>query len=168
MQEDQGASVVAWGAHVNSRWRYEVKGFPDWANPRQREQWAKKGLILWEYESRVILRLSATQALELLDHLHTEDAWKEDGIVLGEPVTRLVVGKPEQEPEKVLINQMHLPPTRSRRLLGLLERNKARLEKLREEEEEERKRALARVSKILLGLAQRAEEDSDTPDDQPT
>jgi hypothetical protein len=79
----------------------------------------------------------------------------------GEPVTRLVVGKPEQEPEKVLINQILLSPSRSGRLLRLLERNKARLEKLREEEAKERNRAVARVSRILLDLARRAEENSD-------
>ena len=165
MDEERSASQVSWGAWINSRWSYEIKNLPDWANPRQREQWAKKGLILWEYDSRVILRLSATKALDLLDHLYAEDAWKEDGIVLGEPVTRLVVGEPEQKPEKVLINQILLSPSRSGSLLRLLERNKARLEKLREEEAKERNRALGRVSRILLDLAQRAEEDSDTPED---
>jgi hypothetical protein len=168
MDEEDSASQVSWGARVNTWWSHEVKDFPDWANPYQREKWAKEGPILWESESRVVLRLSATQALQLLDHLHTEDAWKEEGIVLGEPVTRLVVGRPEQEPERVLINQIHLSPSRSGRLLRRLERNKARLEKLREEEKEERKRARARVSRILLELAQRTEEELDKPEDQST
>jgi hypothetical protein len=168
MNEERSASQVSWGARVNTRWSREVKDFPDWANPHQREKWAKKGLILWESESQVVLRLSATQALQLLDHFHTEDDWREEGIVLGEKVARLALGKPEQEPEEILINQIHLPPARSRGLLKLLERNKARLEKLREQEEEERKRARARVSRILLELAQRTEEESDTPEDQST
>ena len=71
MDEERSASQVSWGARINSGWSYEIKDFPDWANPRQREQWAKKGLILWEYDSRVILRLSATQALALLDKRDT-------------------------------------------------------------------------------------------------
>ena len=167
MDEEHSASRVSWGALVNSRWSHQVKDFPDWANPYQREKWAKKGLILWESESQVVLRLSATQALQVLDHLHTVDAWEEEGIVVGEPVTRLTVGKPEHEPEEVLINQIHLPSARARGLLRLLERNKAKLERLREEEEE-RKSAWARVVRILLELAERTEEGSDTPEDQST
>jgi hypothetical protein len=38
-----------------------------------------------------IIRLSATKALQILDILRADDAWTKQGIVIGEPVTRIML-----------------------------------------------------------------------------
>ena len=86
MQEDRNACQVSWGAHVNTKWRYKAKDYPAWANRLQQESWTKTGLIVWEAEDQRIVRLSATEALSVLEHLRNDEAWKDRGIV-GEPTT---------------------------------------------------------------------------------
>jgi hypothetical protein len=81
VSEDASANSASFGARIQTRRNPKAKDWPDWFNPNQRDQWAKKGLILWERESQVVALLSATQALQLLDQLGSEDAGKESAPV---------------------------------------------------------------------------------------
>ena len=164
MDDAHSASQVSWGARINTHQRYDERDCPAWATQPDRDAWVQEGLIVWQEETRHLVRLSATHALQILDHLRSEDAWKEEGMVVGEPVTRLVLGKPEQEPEPSLHHPIHLSPRQTRVLLRLLERNEASLEKLREQEEKERSRALSKVYGILAELARRADEETGAQD----
>lgn len=87
MQEEANACQVSWGAHVYALWHHKAKDHTVWANRSQQESWTEKGLIVSEAKSQRIVRLSATEVLSLLEYLHRDDLWKEQGIVLGEPCT---------------------------------------------------------------------------------
>jgi hypothetical protein len=102
-----------------------------------------------------MIRLSATQALRLLDDLRNDDAWTEQGIVIGEPVTRLALDEPEQEGEPALWNPIRLSPSQTKAVLRLLESNQARLRKISEEEEKDAARALGRAFSLILKFDRR-------------
>jgi hypothetical protein len=51
--------------------------------------------MIWEEETRHIFKLFATVALQLLDSLTDDDAWKERGIIVGEPVIHFTWGEHE-------------------------------------------------------------------------
>jgi hypothetical protein len=123
----------------------------------------QKGLIVWQRETQHIIRLSATQALQILDDLRQDDAWTEQGIVIGEPVTRIVLYEPERKPEPALSNRIHLSPSQTKAVLRLLERNEARLKEMSKEEEGERSRAIGRAYRYLVRLA--AQKKSEPNDD---
>ena len=104
-----------------------------------------------------MIRLSAMHALRVLDDLRSDDAWTEQGIVIGEPVTRLALDEPERKPEPALWNPICLSPSQTKAVLRLLERNKAKLNGMSEEEEKEVSEALSRVYSRLFRLADREE-----------
>jgi len=146
-----------WGARVNRSRSHRTQDCPDWANRLQREKWKERSLVLWDHESHQITGLSATQALQVLNHLRTNDDWKQQGIVVGEPATRLSIDDPTREPEEVLINQMNLSPVQVQELFNLLRENETMLKEQSEQEEREQKRALFQAYDFLLGCAARAD-----------
>jgi hypothetical protein len=141
----------SWGVRINRRGLHRAKDCPRWASPLQREKWEKWGLILWDHKSHQVTRLSATQALQVLDYLHTNDDWKQQGVIMGEPATRLSIDDPTREPEEVLVDQMDLGPVQVQELFDLLKNNEPVLRELSEQEEKEQGEALRQVYNILLG-----------------
>jgi hypothetical protein len=150
MHEDSNACQVSWGAQINTRSRHKATDYPDWTSPRQRDKWVKRGLIVWENEAQRVVRLTATQALHVLDQLRSDDTLKEQVIVVGEPMTRLAIGEPEREPEEILSDPIQLSPRQTKALLKLLERNEAKLQAMSEEEENTGSRALAKAYRLIL------------------
>jgi len=144
------------GMRINRGRLHATRGCPDWANQLQREKWEERTLVLWDHESHQITGLSATQALHVLNHLRTNDDWKQQGVVIGEPVTRLSIDDPTREPEEVLINQIDLSPAQVQELFNLLRENETMLKEQSEQEEREQKRALFQAYDFLLGCAARA------------
>jgi hypothetical protein len=97
-----------------------------------------------------------------IDDLHRDDAWTEEGIVIGEPDIRISPNDPERKSEPALWNPIQLSPSQTKAVLRLLERNEARLRGISEKEEEERSRALGRAYRYVLGLtAQKKSEPND-------
>jgi hypothetical protein len=145
-----------WGARINRSGLRRTHDCPDWANRLQREKWKERSLVLWDHESHQITGLSVTQALQVLNHLRINDDWKQQGVVVGEPVTRLSIDDPTREPEEVLINQIDLSPAQVQELFNLLRENETMLKEQSEQEERERKQALLQAYNFLLGYAARA------------
>ena len=140
-----------WGTRINRSGFHRAKDCPGWANPLQREKWGKQGLVLWDHESHQVTRLKATQALWVLNHLRTNDDWKQCGITVGEPVMQIWLDDPERKAERVLGSQMDLDPIQVQELFDLLEGSEALLKEISEQEEKERRQALHRAYSILLG-----------------
>jgi hypothetical protein len=152
MDEEHSASQVSWGARINTCERYDATDCPDWANPADRERWTQKGLIIWQKETRHVIRLSATHAMQLLDGLRSDDACTEKGITIGEPVARISVEGLDRKPRPGLWNPIHLSPRQTKVLIRLLERNLGRLEDMREQEDKERDRARDELARILAKM----------------
>jgi hypothetical protein len=127
--------------------------------------------VIWEGEARQ-LRLSATQAIALLEYLRADDAWQQQRIVVGEHTRRFVLRKPNSEPEvapeseTAPVNQMSLSRSRTKALLSLLERHESWLREISEEEEAEAAKTRHKVYSYLLRLATRCKsrEESGTGD----
>lgn len=147
-----------WGVRINTPRRRGGRDCPPWANSLQREKWEDRGLVIWDHRSHQIARLTATQALQLLDELQADGGWKQHGIVVGEPVTEISLDDPQQKARSVLINQINLSATQSQELFDVLQRNDTVLRQMSEEEERERQRRLGAVYRLLLNLARRQRE----------
>ena len=133
-----------------------------------RKRWGQKGLILWQKETQHIVRLFATYALQLLEDLHSDDAWTTQGIVVGEPVIQLTWGEQGNSSEPGLHNPIRLSPRQTRSLLDLLQRHRAALEELRRQEEEDRDRAMQELASILADIYIRSRARGSMPEDSST
>jgi hypothetical protein len=165
MDEERSASQVSWGARINTRVHNDPSDCPDWFDPTHRDKWVQKGLVVWQSETRHVSRLSPTHALRVLEDLRNDDAWNGQGIVIGEPVTRLALDQPEQKGEPALWNPIRLSPSQTKAVLRLLERNQARLREISEEEEKDAARALGRAFRLLLKYDRRPKDKLDTRKD---
>jgi hypothetical protein len=101
MQESYPEEEPQWGARVNTEWRRVSRDYPTWANPRQREKWNERGLVLCDHEAKQITWLSATTTLRLLNQLRTTDGWKKQGLVVGEPAVGFSLNDPERKPYQI-------------------------------------------------------------------
>lgn len=142
-----------WGARVNTRWRGEAKDYPQWTRGIDQSKWGKKGLLLWDHSTQTVTHLSARQAVGLLESFRTEEAWKQEGIVLGENSTKLKLNDPEWEPQTCLLNKIQLSPSQVQELFELLGREEPELRRLSEFEKAEKERRLGQVYSLLLDLA---------------
>lgn len=150
-RDEQGRT--SWGIRVNtSRWGNPTD-WPTWATSRQREKWNKQGLVLWDHRTQQITGLSADDALQLLNHLRMTEDWREQGLTIGEPATKLFPNEPDRQPEPSFLNNMNLSPDQLQEVFARLERRESDLQVLRDDETEDRKRRLSRVYTILLDLA---------------
>jgi hypothetical protein len=99
------------GAKVNtSGYGRMPSDHPAWAGRAQQETWRSGVLVIWDHELRRIIGLSAQQALKLLAHLQASEDWRQEGVVLGAPMTRFVLGQPDRPPEPVLSDPIRLSP----------------------------------------------------------
>jgi len=143
-----------WGMHINSG-RFAARDYPAWATPAQREKWSERGLVVWENEAQQVTRLRAGQAIQLLEYLGTHDDWKSQGVVVGEPTTRLVLEKPDRAPETVLLNQIKLDPDQSQDLFDYLQSNETRLRELDEIDKAEQGKILGKVYGYIIERGRR-------------
>jgi len=153
LQTDE--SQALWGARINSGWPPVTADCPSWTTGYHREDWERQGLLLWDHEGRTLTAISATFTLELLNKRRTTSEWKEHGLAVGQPVARIRLADPEHKVEQVLANEMVLCPGRLQIVLELLEAHEAELQKLREQEQEERRRRITEAYDIILDFGRR-------------
>lgn len=158
LEPDQHVEQVGWGARVNTKWRRGAQDYPSWANDYQRNKWQQQGLLLWDHQGKRVSRLSAAQALGVLEFMHGDETWQQEGIIIGEPAVRIVIDKKQKhEPQESLTNEMALTSEQALELFELLQRYEADLQEMREAGKEDRSRRLCRVTTILFDLANKAE-----------
>jgi hypothetical protein len=149
--DDERKEAAGWGMHVNTNvYRGKPPSCPAWAKPMQREDWKSRGLIVWKDETHTITRLSAQDALQVLASLQANDAWKQDGLVVGRPMTRFSLSQPDAKPEEILVDTIALNADEVMQLFGFLQLKRGVLQTMAEADEEERKRRLAAAFRILL------------------
>lgn len=166
------AALPPRGAKVNVG--HGTSDHPAWASRWQQQTWRSGVLVLWDHDLQCIIGLSAGQALGLLSHFQSSEDWRQDGVVLGRPMTRLVLGQPDRPPEPVLADQIPFSPAETATLLDLLRSREAVLQEMAEAEEVDKRRRLGQVYTLLLDataerrvqLAQ-GETNLDLPADQP-
>lgn len=120
LQPGDGLKPV-WGARFNSGRPPATWDCPFWARPSQRDDWEKRGLLLWDHATRKITWISATHTLSILSQLRTTSEWREHGLVVGQPAVRVRLNDPEREAERVLSDEMEISPGQLPVVLELLE-----------------------------------------------
>ena len=81
---------TAWGIHLNFEAHFASPlNHPTWLTPLQQNDWQRRGVVLWDADLHIVAHLYAGYALELLEHLQNNDAWKTEGLVIGSPAFQL-------------------------------------------------------------------------------
>lgn len=165
-------SEQTWGAEINRR-GYGSKTIPElcleWITPVAKDDWQKKGVVVWSHQAQRVEVLSAAHALQYLEHMRTNDDWQTDGI----PILRQSIvlkledtrkrkdkrNKDEEDPdteektskgETVVEERFRLSPDQSIEFLKILEMNEAILQEMADEDERERSRVLWQVYSYIL------------------
>jgi hypothetical protein len=173
--------VASWGVRLGpgGHWRgaptdkNRPEGCPTWAWPQEWHRWEKKGLLVWDDVSQRMAAISVSQALALLETLHTDSSWRVEGIPVveysaigGLPTTppqesRRKTRKHKSEPGKALTGQpadqavsnaemleqerVRLTGQAAEEFYAFLEAHEADLRNLAEKAEQRRQELLGRV-----------------------
>lgn len=155
MEPVENQDEAEWGMRLNHRAWSAAKDWPAWTNPRQREKWREKGLIVWDEATQTVTRLRGRHALAILPQLRRNPQWKQHGCIVGEPAWQLSLDDPDDKGEPVLADQIALGPEQTAALLDLLMEKEGVLKQMADEEEAEESRVLAEVCDILIRIAER-------------
>jgi hypothetical protein len=164
-----------WGIRFNEFPNYQrigkgqkPEGCPEWLESNQFQTWQKQGLIIWNNTGRKIESLHGIEALELLNALVSQDAWKSSGVSITRLVHRIELDLPahkkrkkdEPEPEvkkpkgeNVYEEIIHLPPEAGHELIELLESKKQLITQMAEQEKKRAQEARRQAWDILFELS---------------
>jgi len=60
----------SWEMHLNFEGHFSSPpSCPSWLTPLQQQDWQRRGIVVWDADYRIVARLYAGYALELLEHL---------------------------------------------------------------------------------------------------
>ena len=169
-----------WGIHLNET-IYSSSSCPPclkWATLWEEENWSKIGVVIWDARINRVTHLRSSEAIDTLNHLRHSDAWKKEGLLVGEAAYRLTIPsskkskkrsedqietKPSQEDGWCLTHTIQLSPDQTQQFLLFLEQRETSLRKTVENKESERKRILGQVySLILIWRAERLQNSTAT------
>jgi hypothetical protein len=149
---------------------------PAWANPSQIEEWHKRGLVVWNNETKQLHTMRAQAALNLLARLRQTDEWQTTGILVTERVMRIYLPKDlsrkrsrkkKDQPEPAALSPekskheevdqecVRLDPAVGPELIAYLEAHESTLNEIAVEDKEEQERILGNAYRYILGLARK-------------
>lgn len=74
---------ITWGIHLNFEGYFvSPPNPPSWLTQLQKQDWQQRGVVPWGVDHRIVTHLYAGYALELLEHLHSDTAWKIKSLVI--------------------------------------------------------------------------------------
>lgn len=181
-EEPHPANVVpTWGVRLNRhrlstsrRSTTPSNDCPAWANPGQIEEWHKRGLVVWNNETKQLHTMRAYAALNLLARLRQTDEWRTTGILVTERVTRIYLPQepsrkrsrqkkaqpetaavPPEKPwrEEIDEERVRLDPAAGPEFIAYLEAHESQLSEIALEDKKEQERALANAYRYILRLA---------------
>jgi hypothetical protein len=155
------------GFHMNEHlYSLAYPPCPKWVTSWESQKWHELGVVVWDSEIGRVTHLRGHQALSILNHSRKSDAWKENGLVVGE-VAYCITLPPENASKKTmkdqaetkttqeedgwcLTNTIQLSPDQSIEFLSFLEQKEEILKRIAVQEDTERSRILGQVyAKIL-------------------
>lgn len=81
---------TTWGIHLNFEGYFaSPPPPPSWLTQLQEQDWQRRGVVLWDADHRIVTHVYAGYALELLEQLQDNSAWKTKGLVIGSPTFQL-------------------------------------------------------------------------------
>lgn len=175
------AEQQIWGVEINRR-GYGNQAVPDlcleWATWADKEDWQKKGVVVWSHDAQRVECFSAVQALQYLEHMRSNSDWEMEGIPILRQSTVLRIentrkkkgkGKKDEEDlgaedksskgETVVEERFRLSPDQCVEFLKILETNETALREMADEDERERPRVLREVYSYFLKFGHDREAD---------
>jgi hypothetical protein len=129
---------------------------PSWLTQLQQQDWQRRGIVVWDVDLRIVAHLYAGYALELLEHLQGDAAWKTNGLVIGSPAY-------QRSSESVdgivtLENQIELAPDQAKDVVDFLSTHKKLLEYIAIHDEEAAEDALRTVFRLIAAYGREVRE----------
>jgi hypothetical protein len=153
-----------WGVHLNFESCFSSPpSCPSWLKQFQQHDWQRRGIVLWDADLRIVAHLYAGYALELLEHLQGNEAWKTIGLVIGSPAFQLSTSSaddpsPKMEGAWILENQMELRPDQVQNLVEFLTAQESLLKRISSHDKEDAKEALSKVYQLIAAYGRKVRE----------
>jgi len=155
---------TTWGIHLNFEGYFaSPPNHPSWLTQLQRQDWQRRGVVLWDANLRIVTHLYAGYAVELLEHLQDNSAWKNKGLVVGSPAFQLSSNS-ENTPstkvggELVLKNQIELGADQAQTLIQFLSAQEGLLKRISVYDKEDAKQALNKVYRLIADYGRKVRE----------
>ncbi|MBP1466250.1 hypothetical protein EYB53_011085 [Candidatus Chloroploca sp. M-50] len=156
-----------WGIKLNlTQQPARTTAAPAWLKGWQREDWCRRGVVVWSKEQQEVTHWQGRQALRVLKELRSDDAWQQNGITIGNPATRLQLpvedkrrrgskqeprpAEPPAQPEHVLINTIKLTGAQTQHLFAVLNAAEEDLHRMADAEERAEREALGKIVALIL------------------
>ena len=104
----ESSSQPSWGYLFVANRRCHPSEIPSLASQSQREKFQEAGLVVWDHETQTITHLSGNYLLGLYEEMKGPDDWRHNGIIIGTPVTQIMIDYPDEPPQDVLTDKIHL------------------------------------------------------------
>jgi hypothetical protein len=148
---------IIWGAHLNFEGHLASSpSCPSWLTQLQRQDWQRRGIVVWDAGIRVVAHLYAGFALELLDEMQANDAWQFDGFLIGSPTSQL--SSETVDGTVTLKNQFKLASDQAKDLFDFLSLHKKSLKYIANSENEEAEDALRTVFRLIASYGRKVRE----------
>jgi hypothetical protein len=155
---------TTWGIHLNFEEHVaSPPNPPSWLTQLQQQDWQQQGVVLWHADHHIVTHLHAGYALELLEHLQGNSAWKTKGLVVGSPAFQLSSNSENTPPTKmggelVLKNRIELTPDQAQTLFEFLSAQKGSLKLISVYDKENAKQALNKVFRLIAAYGKKVRE----------
>jgi len=153
-----------WGVHLNFEGHFSSPpNYPSWLTQLQQQDWQRRGIVVWDADLRIVAHLYAGYALELLEHLQGNDAWKTNGLVIGSPAFQLSTSSAGNPSPKIggawiLENQIELSADQVQDLVEFLTVQESLLKRISLHDKEDAKQALSKVYQLIAAYGKRVRE----------
>jgi hypothetical protein len=136
---------------------------PSWLTHLQQQDWQRRGIVVWDADLRIVAQLYAGYALELLEHLSGNDAWKTNGLIIGSPAFQLYTTSAGNPSPKIggtwlLENQMELRPDQVQVLVEFLTAQVSLLKRISLHDKEDAEQALSKVYQLIAAYGRKLRE----------
>jgi hypothetical protein len=155
---------TTWGIHLNSEGHFtSPPNPPSWLTQLQQQDWQRRGVVLWDADHRIVAHLNAGYALEILEQLQDNSAWKTKGLVVGSPAFQLSSNSANTPSTKVggelvLKNQIELTPDQAQTLFEFLSAQEGSLKRISVYDKEDAKQALNKVFRLIAAYGRKVRE----------
>ena len=153
-----------WGVHLNFEEHLNSPpSCPSWLTQLQQQDWQRRGIVVWDADLRIVAHLYAGYALELLEHLQDNDAWKTNGLVIGSPAFQLSTSSADNTSPKmggawILENQMELRPDQVQVLIEFLTTQESLLKRISSYDKEDAEQVLSKVYQLIAAYGRKVRE----------
>jgi hypothetical protein len=157
----KAGGLAGFGVRFN-RWERgaAMDDCPTWATEMQKREWRERGVLLWQDDTRRLVRLQPESAVKCLEQLRSTVSWAAEGCSVtrkvaigrfkkssrrGKRKAAIAGGLDESVPQSETFDEeiIRLSPVQAGRLLALLEEHEGQLREMAEYDQERKIDALA-------------------------